>query len=299
MKPYNNDTWKEAKKQKYKVRKLLKGSKRNFICRSLKNNQNNTKKYWKTVTSVIKPKSREYLDGVICPRTNTKMFGIEAANLINQYFCGIGEKLANGIQDVNYLFPAKMSNVVEFVWSQEIREDEVKELVLKLDIEKSSGIPKLGSRILKECLIQTIPVFTKLLNICVRVGKFPEEWKRAVVVPIPKGNKEPTLGNIRPISLWPYPGKVFEQIIHKRVYRYLELNSLLCSEQSGFRKNFSTSDPVLDLTTEVSKAFNEGKGVICIYIDMAKAFNSLNPCLLLNKIKNLGFKGNILQLFNR
>lgn len=184
----------------------------------------------------------------------------------------------------------------EFSWPQEIQRDEVFQLVQKLDPGKASGILMLGTRILKACLIHIVPFFTRFLNYCIKRGKFPEAWKRAVVVPIPKGAKNPTLSNIRPISLLPCPGKIFEEIIHKRLYRYLELNTLLCPEQSGFRKNFSVSDPVLDLTNEVSRAFNEGHVLICIYIDMAKAFNSLNGDLLIEKISKLGFKDNILNL---
>lgn len=117
-----------------------------------------------------------------------------------------------------------------------------------------------------------------------------------MVVPIPKGAKKPTLDNIKPISLLPYPGKILEQILHKRLYEYLEVNTLLCKEQSGFRKNHSTYDPVIDLVTTINKAFNSGKGVICIYIDMAKAFNSLDCSILARKIVKLGVKGNILDL---
>lgn len=104
-----------------------------------------------------------------------------------------------------------------------------------------------------------------------------------MAVPIPKGAKKSTLDNIRPISLLPYPGKILEQILHKRLYEYLEVNTLLCLEQSGFRKNYGTYDPVVDLITSISTSFNNGNGVICIYIDLAKAFNSLNCTTLIKK----------------
>lgn len=79
-------------------------------------------------------------------------------------------------------------------------------------------------------------------------------------------------------------------------YTYLESNNLLCVEQSGFRKHFGTHDPIIDLTDYISKQFNDGNFVVCIFVDLAIAFNSLDCHILVNKLSSLGFRGNILEL---
>lgn len=224
-----------------------------------------------------------------------KRSGKEAANLVNTYFCEIGEKLANEIPKEDHHFPFTRADMV-FDEIPVIGQDEVRNLVQNIDTSMSSGIPLLGSRILKECLLGIIPLLTNFLNQCVTYGKFPNSWKRALVVPIPKGTKKPSPCNICPISLLPLPGKLFEQILHKRLYFYLGANDLLAKEQWGFRNNFSTNDPIVDLVVETSRAFNKKKGMICIYIDMAKAFNSLNCTILIEKIRKLGFRDNMLDL---
>lgn len=163
-------------------------------------------------------------------------------------------------------------------------------------MSKSSGMLMLGTRILKECMIQAFAQLTRLFNQCIEKGIFPQKWKVAMVTPIPKGSKKPTVENIRPISLLPCPGKILENIIHKRLYTYLESNELLCREQSGFRRNHGTHNPIIDLTDYINKQFNDGGFVVCIFVDLAKAFNSLDCQVLVEKLSRLGIRENVLKL---
>lgn len=110
-------------------------------------------------------------------------------------------------------------------------------------------------------------------------------WKQAIVVPIPKGKKKRVVSNIRPISLLPTPGKIFEKIIHRKMYCYLQENCLLTPMQSGFRKNYGIYDPIIDLLNFINIKFNENKFVLCVYVDMAKAFNSIECHKLLVKLE--------------
>lgn len=77
----------------------------------------------------------------------------------------------------------------------------------------------------------------------------------------------------------------------QRMLMYHKLNNLSCKEQSGFRKYHGTFNPITELCMFISRKFNEGKFVICIFIDLAKAFNSLNWEILSKKLLNLGFTG--------
>lgn len=209
----NNLAWAKARKQKLKVRKLIRSSKRNYIGKELAKNAKDSKKDWRTVNTLMKNTYRQHLDSVICPVGGVKLIGMEAACLMNKFFCEIGELLVGKIPDESHSFTPPRTNCV-FEWSCLIGENEVLKRVEELNIEKSSGIPKLGSKILKECLRHSVSDFTYLLNPCIKLGKFPMAWKRAMVVPIPKGNKKLIVENIRPISLLPYPGKILEQILH-------------------------------------------------------------------------------------
>lgn len=109
----------------------------------------------------VKHTSNQHLNEVIRPTTNAEVNGEEAACL-NSYFCGIGEQLKNEIPDTDYL-STTVESICEFEWSHRIEEEEVLNRINELNVGKSSGIPLLGSKVLKECLRHSASSFTKLL----------------------------------------------------------------------------------------------------------------------------------------
>lgn len=135
-----------------------------------------------------------------------------------------------------------------------------------------------------------------MLNLCVDRGVFRDSWKVGTVVPIPKNNKSRSPENIRPISLLPTPGKVLEHLIHHRIYQYLSEHKLLSDKQVGLRKFYGIHDATIDLVNFIHTKFNEKKQVLCIYVDMAKAFYALSIDILLEKLQRLGFEGKALEL---
>lgn len=207
---HDKQLWEIARRQKIKVRTLIRKAKKVYINKQLLEHANDSKKYWVSIASMIKPRTNQHLSEVICPVTNEPIKGLDAARLINGFFCVVGENLASKIPEtsVDFDWPTTYS---ELTWYDRIPVDEVLNRINELNIGKSSGIPTLGSKILKVCLRCKVHLFTKLLNMCVQLGKFPGSWKQAIVVPIPKGAKKPLLDNIRPISLLPYPGKIWQR----------------------------------------------------------------------------------------
>lgn len=287
--------WVEAIAKRREVRQLLRNAKRNYVTNKFKENKNNPKKYWRYMNRFLnKTRSNGQITEIVADN-NEKKSGLEAAEMINRFFCGIGTNLANKIVPTDRSF-----NVTEvdsiFVWEFNLTESEVISEIEKLDPSKSSGLPRLSNKILKILLRQDVCNFTRLLNSCIKRGIFPRNWKRAIVVPIPKGDKSKTLGNIRPISLIPAPSKIFERLIYNRVYTYLQGNNLFSAKEAGFRRYYSVHDSLIDLIDFINRSFNEGKFVLCIYADLAKAFNSLNNSILINNLDKLGFKSNVLEL---
>ena len=117
------------------------------------------------------------------------------------------------------------------------------------------------------------------------------EWKIATVTPIPKGGVLSNVNNIRPISLTPLPGKLLERYIHSKLVPFLEDNKLLYNNQGGFRKNKSTTLTVFHLVNEIALAKNNDKFSLAVYLDLAKAFDTINHNLLLQKLDKIGIRG--------
>ena len=114
-----------------------------------------------------------------------------------------------------------------------------------------------------------------VLNGCLVHGIFPDDLKIASVCPIFKSGKQCEFSNYHPISISPSISKIFEKIIHKRLINYVNMNKILSSSQYGFRKNYSTYMPILNLYDTVSEALDKNEYCLGIFVDLSKAFDTI------------------------
>ena len=135
-----------------------------------------------------------------------------------------------------------------------------------------------------------------ICNISISQGIFPEEMKTAKVVPLFKANDIKEYGNYRPVSILPQFSKILEKIINNRITKFIKVNDILAEEQYGFRDNCSTASALLDLVETISSSLDKGKHGIGAFIDLKKAFDTVNHEILLEKIKTYGIRGKALDL---
>ena len=117
--------------------------------------------------------------------------------------------------------------------------EEVYKLINNL-LKKSPGPDGITGYLLKMTQNVIIPILTDLFNKCMKDGVFPDIFKNAKITPLFKEGDETKANNYRPISLLSQVAKLFERILHKRLYKFLQKNKVLCINQFGFRKKFST-----------------------------------------------------------
>ena len=143
---------------------------------------------------------------------------------INNFFSNVGANLASKIPECTPVttHPDRENANVDDLIFEDITVNEVEDLNKTICIYKSSGIRTISSRIWK-IIYQNFPlIFTKLYNQIMNDGIYPDKWKIATVVPIPKVSLATSPNELRPISLLPLPGKLLEHIIHKPLMRHLE-----------------------------------------------------------------------------
>ena len=136
-----------------------------------------------------------------------------------------------------------------------------------------------------------------LFNVCINESVFPDIFKVAEVKPLFKGGDRRVKGNYRPISLLPLFSKLFEKIIAKRMTTYFERNEIMTNHQFGFRKSYSTELAAIKLYDVLLKNLDEKKITCTIFLDLAKAFDSVNHKILLRKLNHYGVRGKALELF--
>ena len=129
-------------------------------------------------------------------------------------------------------------------------------------------------------------------------SNFPDILKVAQVTPIFKKGDAQHLDNYRPVSLLPIFGKIFEKIIYSRLYSFLSAKNVICSQQFGFRRNHSTVHAVNYSVNMVLNGIQNHKHVLGIFIDLSKAFDTINHEIMLAKLGNYGIRGGCLKLIN-
>ena len=135
-------------------------------------------------------------------------------------------------------FSQYLSNRVESsLYLNDTYELEILDIIKEFENGKASDIPTI---LIKRSAKIITPVLTKLYNFCMSVGDFPSTFKTGKITPIFKKGDAELLENYRPVSILPIFGKIFEKIIHKRLYSFLTAKHILNIKQFGFRKGRST-----------------------------------------------------------
>ena len=129
-----------------------------------------------------------------------------------------------------------------------------------------------------------------LFNSSLTLSQIPSDWKSARVVPIPKVARARTVEDYHLIFILPIVAKVFESLVYAQVFRYLDKFSILHKAKSGFRPNHSTQDVLLKTVEDWRCSLEKNAIIGSVYVDLSKAFDSINHCLLLQKLNLYGFR---------
>ena len=129
------------------------------------------------------------------------------------------------------------------------------------------------------------------MNTSFNTGVFPSDLKIVKVIPIHKGGSTDDMNNYRPISLLSVFDKIMEKLMHKRLYSFMEESNILYDKQFGFRKNNSTINALIEITEKIKESVDKGKFGCSIFIDLRKAFDTINHNSLLTKLEHYGVRG--------
>ena len=168
---------------------------------------------------------------------------------------------------------------------------EIEYIIQTLNPRKAIGPNSIPTGILHLLKTEISYPLSVIFNISLRTGTHPELLKTAKILPIFKKGTQLSTNNYRPISLLSNLNKILEKLMFTRAYNFLEKNNIIYKLQFGFRKKHSTNHALIDITESIRKALDNGKFACGIFIDLQKAFDTVNHNILINKLNHYGIRG--------
>ena len=305
----NQDDWNIAKHLRNTTNFNIRQAKANYIIGELEASQDDPKRFWRTIKKVFSQKGQIKNTNIRLSDEIGKVIDPDLIpSYINNFFINIGRSISSNnpgnnsndtelqtprklnSSDLSLSLPTELANNIYEVG--EVNETEVFRELQNININKPSGMDEINARVLKVSLKEIVPELTKIFNLSIKSTTFPDKWKHATVIPIPKTGDVSKVENYRPISLLPLPGKLLEKLIHRQVESALEIDNHFTNLQHGFRKNRSTIHAILQLVNHINVKLDKGIPTVAVFIDFRKAFDCVCHSTLLRKMEqsNLGPK---------
>ena len=264
----------------------------------MKSKEGNIEDTWGIVREVI---GCEKIDmSITNVKTNNRIIDdkLEIANYMGDYFSKIGRDIQNevsrgGTVNIN-THPLSMQDGFELV---PYTAEEVEKTVCSLK-SNSSGVEGLNLKAFNFVSVCLLPVLVYLINLPIVTGLFLSELKRSKIIPLHKGGDPSDPCNWQPISILPLFSKIYEKVIYKRLYDFLDSKKILYDGQFGFRSKYSTSHAVHHLLSFVDIALENNMVLLTVFVDFRKAFDTVDFNTLLSRLSGHGLGSTCVKWFS-
>ena len=278
-----------------KLQQILRKTKEDYYKTKCQEYRNNTSRLWKMINRITnklndKSSAVDYLKIDQIETYDSKTITEEFA----KHFSSVGKKYADQITKSNTSFNQYLKNITPFpnsIYMLPTNRGEIETLIDKLPNKTSKGNDNISNLLLKKLKPSIIIPLEIIFNKSIEEGVFPDDMKLADVIPLYKNKEKFLVTNYRPISLLVTISKVLEKIIYKRTYGFLCSTGQLYQSQYGFRTGHSCENAISELVGTIAKNKEQKKSTVGVFIDLSKAFDTLNHSMLLQKMERYVIRG--------
>ena len=287
------------RKFRNRVTNEIKKSKLNYFHDYFSTNCQNMKKLWVGIKSIISNKGFVPASvGKIKDKEEIISDTTKISNIFNEYFVNVAENITKTLPNItespiNYLDNKNLNSI----FLSPVDHIEVENEISRLDSSKSSGPHSIPINLLKILGPYISNSLATLINQSFFKGIFPNQLKVAKVIPVFKKGDTETKSNYRPISLLPVFSKLYEKLMYKRLYSFITHNKIIYPLQFGFQENHSIDHALISMTEAIRNTLDNRKYGCGIFIDLQKAFDTVNHDILINKLEHYGIRGEALAWF--
>lgn len=301
---YRKDPTNQMKEREYKrYRNMLcrvqKQAEQEYYQNLLNEATNDQGKTWHLINDIIGKRSKVTLPKTLIHGDTVLNHPQEICNTMNTFFTSIGPELASLITDTNQdpceYIPHRYEPRSCFF--NPVTEEQVFGKLTKINPRKAIGPDGIHPRLVKDIAMEIKAPLCHIINRSLSTGIVPQMLKIAKVTPIFKAGDRRKATNYRPISMLPIFAKVLESFIYDMVSTYMDKENILNKCQYGFQKGKNTKQALITFINNLQRKLDHGEHTVALYLDLKKAFDTVNYKILLAKLNAYGIRGLPLQWF--